>query len=334
MTAENAENAGAAAKYSKKSEAIFSQEALDKMRSPEKLDTVLPITSPISWMGLIAVAVMMVAVVLWSIFGSFTGKANGMGMIMDPKGVVNVTSIIGGKLDKLYVHPGDTVEKGERIAHIELVQENAATRMAQYGPELATSGRDAMNRVQEYDMRRSQKNASEYIYSSHEGVVDEILAEEGTTVTAGLPVCTLRLSGGRKDLKGILYVPVDKGKRIKPGMTVQLAPNGVDVSQSGSLLATVRSVSQYPVTLQAMQKRLGNDQLAQWFIQTQQSAVMEVAFDLVKDESSESGYLWTSSVGTHKPITAGSFCTGSIIIERKPPIEKVFHKLSQWLRNR
>ena len=34
MTAENAENAGAAAKYSKKSEAIFSQEALDKMRSP------------------------------------------------------------------------------------------------------------------------------------------------------------------------------------------------------------------------------------------------------------------------------------------------------------
>ena len=82
------------------------------MRSPEKLDTVLPITSPISWMGLIAVAVMMVAVVLWSIFGSFTVKANGMGMIMDPKGVVNVTSIIGGKLDTLYVHPGDTVEKG------------------------------------------------------------------------------------------------------------------------------------------------------------------------------------------------------------------------------
>jgi len=96
----------------------------------------------------------------------------------------------------------------------------------------------------------------------------------------------------------------------------------------------VRSVSQYPTTLQAMQKRLGNDQLARWIVQTQQSAVMEVTFDLVKDESSESGYLWTSSVGTHKPVTAGSFCTGSIIIERKPPIEKVFQKLSQWLRNR
>ncbi len=326
--------AGAAARYGKKNSGIFSQEALDKMRSPEKLDTVLPITSPVSWMGLIAVAAMLFAVVLWSIFGSFTVRADGMGLIMDPKGVVNVATISGGKLDKLYVHPGDHVKKDDQIAHVDQVQENAATRMAQYGPELATSGRDAMNRVQEYDMRRGQKNASEYIYSSYDGIVDEILVEEGSTVGGGVPICTLRLSGGRKDLKGVLYVPVEKGKRIQTGMTIQLAPNGVDVSQSGSLLGTVRSVSQYPITMQAMQKRLGNDQLAQWIIQAQQSAVMEVTFDLVKDENSESGYLWTSSVGTHKPVTAGSFCKGSIIIERKPPIEKVFHKLSQWLRNR
>ncbi len=337
MAAENAENMtnmGAAARHNKTDSSIFSQEALDKMRSPEQLDTVLPITSPVSWMGLIALAAMLFAVVLWSIFGAFTVKADGMGLIMDSGGVVNVTSVSGGKLDRIYVHAGDRVNKGERIAHIEMAQENAATRMAQYGPELATSGRDAMNRVQEYDMRRSQKNASEYIYSTYAGIVDEVFVEEGRTIGSGQAVCAMRLSGGGNDLKGVLYVPVAKGKRVRPGMTIQLAPNGVDVSQSGSLLATVRSVSQYPATLQAMQKRLGNEQLAQWFLQAQQSSVMEVTFDLVKDESSKSGYLWTSSVGDHKPVTAGSFCTGSVIIERKPPIEKVFHKLSQWLRNR
>ena len=328
-----AESDGAAERYAK-DKSIFSQEALDKMRSPEKLDTVLPITAPISWMGLIAVAVMLFAVVLWSIFGAFTVKADGMGLIMDPRGVVNVISISGGTLDKLYIHDGDKVAKGDRIAHIEQAQESAATRMAQYGPELATSGRDAMNRVQEYDMRRSQKNASEFITSSHDGIVDEILVTEGANVGGGTPICTIRVAGGGKDLKGVLYVPVDKGKRIKQGMTIQLAPNGVDVSQTGSLLGTVRSVSQYPVSVQAMQKRLGNDQLVQWILSSEKSAVMEVSFDLVKDESSESGYLWTSSVGEHKPVTAGSFCTGSIIIERKPPISKVFHKLSQWLRNR
>ena len=54
----------------------------------------------------------------------------------------------------------------------------------------------------------------------------------------------------------------------------------------------------------------------------------------MKDASSESGYLWTSVVGKHRPITAGSFCTGSVVIEREPPIEKVFYKISQWLRSR
>ena len=88
------------------------------------------------------------------------------------------------------------------------------------------------------------------------------------------------------------------------------------------------------MTLQGIQQHLGNGQLAQWILQAQNSSVMEVTFDLVKDPNSESGYLWTSQVGEHKPITAGSFCTGSIIIERKPPIEKVFYKLSQWLRSR
>ena len=143
------------------------------------------------------------------------------------------------------------------------------------------------------------------------------------------------MTQNRDDLTGLLYIPVEKGKRVQTGMTIQLAPNGVDVSQTGSLIGVVRTVSQYPMTMQGIQQHLGNAQLAQWIIMAQNnSAVMEVTFDLVKDPSSESGYLWTSQVGEHKPITAGSFCTGSIIIERKPPIEKVFYKLSQWLRNR
>ena len=320
-------------KYMKNTGQIFSSEALNKMRSPEKLDKILPITTPITWMGLIAVAVSIFSVILWSIFGSFTVKAEGMGLIMDPQGVSNITTIFGGKIDKLYIHSGQKIKKGDKIAHIEQIQENASTRMAQYAPELATSELDAQNKVYEFDARRYQKNETEFIYSSYDGTVDEILSSEGATVGNGTPICSVRLSGGRKDLTGILYIPVDKGKRVKPGQSIQLAPNGVDVSQSGSLIGVVRSVSQYPVSMQSVQNRLGNDHLSQFILQAQQSAVMEVTFDLVKDENSESGYLWTSTVGDHAPITAGSFCTGSIIIERQPPIQKVFYKLSQWLRN-
>ena len=323
-----------AARWNQKGNEIFSKEALDKMRSPEKLDMTMSITTPIGWMGLISVAVMMLAVVIWSIFGSFTVKADGMGLIMDSSGLSKVYAQAGGNIDEIYVHPGDVVKKGELIAHVTMVQEEAATRMARFGPRLASSSREAASRVHEFDSRRYQQEAMEYIYSPYEGTVDEIMVQEGSMVTSGMPILTLRNDGGRGHLKGVLYIPVDKGKRVEKGQTIQLAPNGVDVSQSGSLLGTVRSVSQYPVTPQTMHKNLGNEQLAQWIISTQQSSVMEVNFDLVRDPGSESGYLWTSSVGEHKPITAGSFVTGSIIIERRPPIEKVFYKLSQWLRGR
>ena len=103
---------------------------------------------------------------------------------------------------------------------------------------------------------------------------------------------------------------------------------------SGSLIGIVRSVSEYPVSLQDVEYTLGNPQLAQMIMASGNGGIMEIVFDLVKDKNSESGYLWTTFVGEHKEISAGSFCTGSIIIDRRPPIEKVFYNLSQWLRNR
>ena len=313
---------------------IFSQEALDKLRSPEKLDTMLPITTPITWMSLVAILVLLFSVVLWSIFGAFTVKADGMGLIMDSAGVLNISHVTNGKIARLYVKPGTEIKKGDLIAHMEQAERSADTTMAQYGMGLSQSDKDAMGRAYQYNAKEYQQAVAEDVYSDYDGIVDEVMVDEGSMISAGTPICSVRITQNRDDLTGLLYIPVDKGKRVESGMSIQLAPNGVDVSQSGSLLGVVRSVSQYPMTAQGIGQHLGNTQLAQFILQSQQGAVMEVTFDLVKDADSESGYLWTSKVGEHKPITPGSFCTGSIIIERKPPIEKVFYKLSQWLRSR
>ena len=313
---------------------IFSQEALDKLRSPEKLDTMLPITTPVSWMALIAILVLLFAVVLWSIYGAFTVKAEGMGLIMDSAGLMNITHTSNGKIDKLYIRPGMTIKKGDKIAHVDQAERSADTRMAQYGMGLASSDKDAMGRAYQYDAKRYQQDVAEDIYSDYDGIVEEVMVDVGSMISAGVPICSVRITQNRGDLTGMLYIPLDKGKRVEPGMPIQLAPNGADISQTGSLIGVVRSVSQYPITINGIQQHLGNVQLAQWIIQAQNSSVMEVVFDLVKDPDDKSGYLWTSKVGEHKPVTAGSFCTGSIIIERKPPIEKVFYKLSQWLRSR
>ena len=313
---------------------IFSREALNKLRSPEKLDTLLPITTPINWMALIAIGILLFSVVLWSIFGAFTVKVDGMGMIMDSAGVVNVSHISDGKIKQIYVHSGSKIKKGDLIARMEQPVQDADTRMAQYNIALSQSDRDAMSRASEHDAKKTQELVNEYIYSDYDGIVDEVMVETGSIINVGTPICSIRRTQNRDELSGVLYIPVEQGKRVETGMSIQLAQNGVDTSQSGWLLGVVRSVSQYPTSTTAMSKALGNEQLVQYILNNERGAVMEVKFDLVKDENSESGYLWTSFVGQHKPITAGSFCTGSIIIDRVPPIEKVFYKFSQWLRSR
>lgn len=314
---------------------IFSKEALDKLRSPERLDVMLPITTPITWMALAGLLVMVAAVILWSVFGAFTVKVDGMGMITDSGGVRNVTHAASGQVRSVFVDRGDVVKKGDLLATLYLSNEETDAIVSRSSIAQAQNDRDVRGRVLEYDAKAGQKQDSDSVYSEYDGVIDEAMVEPGDIVQAGSPLFTIRRTEGGKNLTGVLYVPVESGKRIEPGMSVQLAPNGVDTSQSGSLLGVVRSVSQYPVSQQTTQRGMAdNPQLAQWVYSRLQSAVVEVRFDLVADPGSESGYLWTSTVGKHKPITPGSYCTGSIIIDRTPPLEKVFYKFSQWLRSR
>ena len=313
---------------------IFSRAALDKLRSPDRLDMLLPITTPIGWMSLVAVGLLLISVILWSIFGSFTVRADGKGMILDSGGVTAVTHVAGGKIAHVYVRKGATISKGDLIAQLEQPQQSADTNMAQYGPQLASSMKDTADRVYQYKAKLYQQGVSRDVISDYDGIVEDVMIRKGSVISSGTPLCSVRLTKKRSDLTGVMYVPVDKGKRIEPGQTIQLVPNGVDVQESGSLIGVVRTVSNYPVPLQSIQEKVSNPELAKWLLSSGQGAVVEITFVLVKDENNPSGYLWTSFVGEHKPVTAGSFCTGSVIIERRPPIEKVFYKISQWLRNR
>ena len=312
---------------------LFSQEALKRMQAPDKLNTLLQVTNPLGWMALSAVILFLLAVVIWSFIGAFTVKADGYGLILDPGGVENVTHIASGKIEDIYVHRGSTVKKGDLLATMINPEQTANTVMAQSDMTLASNYTEAQGRASQYNSRRYQEKISSDIVSPVDGVVDEVVITKGNIVTAGNLICTIRRNYGG-DLNGVVYVSLDKGKRIEPGMTIQLSPNASDESKSGSLVGIVRTVSQYPVNTAGIREQLGNEYMAQWVLQKLQGPAVEVTFNLVKDASNESGYLWTSVVGKKRPITPGTFVNGSVIIERKPPIEWVFFRITDWLNNR
>ena len=98
---------------------IFSKAAIDKQRSPENIDKLLQVTTPISWIGLAALGMMIFSLLMWSIFGAIVDKVEGTGILLDAGGVANVSSVVGGKVERVLVAPGTQVRKGDVIAYIE-----------------------------------------------------------------------------------------------------------------------------------------------------------------------------------------------------------------------
>lgn len=97
-------------------EQIFRQEVLDRLNSPDRLDELLKITSPRSWIGLLSVSLVIITALAWGIFGTIPTKVNGFGIFMDPQGLHPVISMGAGRLSSMNVKVGDIVEAGQLVA--------------------------------------------------------------------------------------------------------------------------------------------------------------------------------------------------------------------------
>jgi biotin carboxyl carrier protein len=313
---------------------IFSQEALERLRSPEQLDAVIKVTQPVAWMAVITLSFLVVSIVLWSVFGVMSVSVPCVGMVIDPAGVVNVYHDTSGKISEVLVRPGNRVRVGDVVAKLSLptlandiikTRQDIMRSMNQNQVEANVSNFDSIMQVWYYSFN---------VVSTFDGIVTEVKVNVGDIVSAGsTSICSIRQDRNREDVMGMMYIPADSGKKVVPGMVARLVPSGSDVKEDGNLMGVVRDVSVYPSSSGGIMRVLGNSDIVSWILQKMDGAVMEVRVDLVKDPNSPSGYLWSSSVGNHRPVTVGSICTGSIVTDRQPPLSKMFKKLSQWIRN-
>ena len=62
--------------------AIFRQQALDKLASPEQLDLLLEVVSPKGWLGLLGLGALIVCAVVWSVVGSLASRVEGRGILL------------------------------------------------------------------------------------------------------------------------------------------------------------------------------------------------------------------------------------------------------------
>src|SRR5262249_59536347 len=77
-----------AGRMAARSEKVFRQVALDRLASPEQLDQLIVLTSPIGWAALTAIAALLSAIVVWGIFGAVPTRIEGAGILVARGGQV------------------------------------------------------------------------------------------------------------------------------------------------------------------------------------------------------------------------------------------------------
>jgi HlyD family secretion protein len=101
---------------------LFREAALAKIRSPEHLDALLPITSPLGWLALLTSAIALSVLIVWAFFGTIIRTATGQGIIVrnSESGLSSVVGQGSGLVSEVLIKPGDNVQTGQVLFYLDL----------------------------------------------------------------------------------------------------------------------------------------------------------------------------------------------------------------------
>jgi HlyD family secretion protein len=100
---------------------LFRQESLERLSSPERLDQLMRVVDPKSWIPLATLGSLSIVALVWSIFGRIPITVDGVGVLVSPSTVIPLQSKISGQLVALKIKQGDIVKKGDILATIDQV---------------------------------------------------------------------------------------------------------------------------------------------------------------------------------------------------------------------
>lgn len=312
--------------------ALFRKAALDRLSSPEQLDTLMRVTDAKGWLALVGCGVIIGTALVWSIIGSVQSKVSATGILMPSGGLVEVTAPGDGDLTALTVTAGSVVKKDQVIA-----------RIAQ--PALADKIETTKKRIEEVDdptdARRvrmqgdlaslqQQFDANSRVVAGVDGRVVEVRAVAGDHLTQGRSLVAVERTNpttGASNLEAMLYLDAETGQALRPGTPVELAPSVVSSDRHGVLIGKIAQVDMYPSTRLGMMAALHNEQLVDGFIQAAGGAPIAVRVELLADPKTPSGFRWSSGAGPNVVLTSGVRCTASVITRSHRPIGLVFPAL-------
>lgn len=96
---------------------LFRKAAIEKAASPERLDELMRVTSPLGWCALGGFGLIVLAALIWGVFGTVSIKVRGNGLLLRGS-LLQVTSDAAGRVQEVLVAPGTVVKVKDELVRI------------------------------------------------------------------------------------------------------------------------------------------------------------------------------------------------------------------------
>ncbi|MEI6034246.1 MAG: NHLP bacteriocin system secretion protein [Verrucomicrobiae bacterium] len=169
--------------------------------------------------------------------------------------------------------------------------------------------KDQHLKEQEMDLALKLFNDSYWLRAIDEGVVIEVLKGVGSPVAPGDRVALIS-SGKGPDLRLVAFVPMQDGKKIRPGMSAFFTPASVKAQDYGYIQGVVMSVSQFSVSRESISTELKNTDFAEMVAKG--GGQTRVVVELMPGDRGPGSFKWTSRNGAGIEVDAGA--SGALLI--------------------
>ena len=241
-------------------------------------------TSPVGrplLVALIGLCLVVVAIVVWALFGRVPQTVSGFGYVVPAQGFTEVGTTVNGLVETVEVRPGQRVIQGEELA-----------RVANVGGDI------------------------ESLKSPVDAIVTGVVAIKGRITEPGDPMIYLQPAGAALNVK--TFIAVRDSYAINVGASAAVSPaDAPRAAQYGVIRGTVTNLSPTPVSAERISFIVGgNASLVDYFLAS--GPVVEVTVELLQDPSTPSGYSWSIGQGPDVEINAGSLSTVTVLLRDSP----------------
>ena len=231
------------------SEGLFRKATIDKVSSPEQLDLLMRVTSPVGWLALTAMAVMLSAVGVWSVMGTIPDLVDAQGTLFRGERRYDIKATMGGSLVALDVRAGSMVTAGQVIAKI--TREQAGIEATAAAAETRRAAEDQMRANQatiEKNQASAARLASQVETLQRQWQLQKQLVDQGIKAPKDLFSIEQQMDGLRSSREGLLAENVQLRARSastaasnKVNLASVNSSTEVKSSESGRVVEVIKS---------------------------------------------------------------------------------------------